>query len=715
MKQHNEKNIYYIFIGIYFLLNITNTYFLTTQTLNKYIAPFEHTFFGELNAVIGNAAILLLFLAIGQIVFRKMKHRMVYLTSITFVYNIFIFAFGAFTLFFGASFSIQALSIFYNPAGGFAGSTAIEIFNELIYYYRIVVFVPSFILLGVTIWASVKKLNLGYFNFSIKKYVISVLGVMLLWFSTSSLFIQRFMEDLPVESTISSYASQNYGIYPYYLGTLLGFDYSVQLEDILEINTQDDLANAYQVYNKNQDSYVNYFNQEIYSNILTTSQTTQDLYIDPSISKGTEVNGILEGKNIVLVHLESLNYFLLEFMQSEAVKGNSEILEEAVTFMNNIFEQSFVFENFYNNVGMGVSSDAELAVLTGLNATGNKTLYWDYDETPYDFDSLASYFDAEDYYMEAIHGDSADFYNRGVVYKDMYGFDTYYHIDDFIADGANIEHGYLYNQAEGLYHISPWISDYELADYVYEAGNQLNAPYFLYPITMMGHTPFDFGPYEDLNMYPDYSDDIHDITERYLNYGPYYLNIIKRFFLGDGNTDQTLDNTVYIFYSDHGSDLKSGDISNITNQSYSVLNERQMLQHIISFIYVPSDDTYVDYGDYQLRKGLLTGTQPLVRSEIDLYRTIIELFNLDATGDLYFGVNGLSDEPTFALDNRVEDVVLDNYIYSMRNIQNVYPYSASVDQNIYDYILRYKLLSDYLLSTATMQNNIKEAIANVYG
>ena len=200
-----------------------------------------------------------------------------------------------------------------------------------------------------------------------------------------------------------------------------------------------------------------------------------------------------------------------------------------------------------------------------------------------------------------------------------------------------------------------------------------------------------------------------------IHYGPSYLDTIKRFFIGDGNTDQTLDDTVYIFYSDHGSDLKSGDVSTIMDMDYDILNERQMLQHIVSFIYVPSNDEYVDYGDYRLRKGLLTGTQPLVRSENDLYRTIVELFNFDTEGDLYFGVHGLSDEPTFALDNRLLDVALDDYFFSMRNIEQIYPSDQVVDQAVYEYILTYKLLSDYMLSTGDMQNQIKRAVSDIYG
>lgn len=713
MKQN--KYVYFKFIIAYFALNIMNTYFLTWRGLNKYIAPFKHTFLGEINSIVGNMTILLFFVIIGERLFKTIKYRMIYLTTLTLFINGLVFLLGVFTLFFGTSFSSDALMIFNNPAEGFASSTLREVFHELFYYYRIVVFVPFFTLLGYTIYTSHKKYNHYQSKNSLKKYVIGVLSVFVLWFSSSTVFINQFRNTLPVASTIPTYATQNYGVYPYYFGELLGFEYHIDLEKILELSDEETLADAYQAYNKNQESYVNFFDEKTYSNILTKDQAVSNLYIDPTLDQGDQLNGILEDKNLVLIHLESFNYFLIEFMQKEASKGNTLIVDQAVYFLRSMFEQSFVLENMYNNVGMGVSSDGELSVLTGMNPSGHKTLYWDYDEMQYDINSLVQYFNEKNYYTDAIHGDQAAFYNRNSIYPEMYGFDNYHSIENFIEEGSNITSGYLYDMIQGLRHTSPWISDYELADYVYELGSDTEEPFFLYPITMMGHTPYDFGPYEDDVLYPDYQNKIWGITQRYLNYGPYYADIIKRFFVGDIGVDQTLDDTVYIFYSDHGSDLKSGNISKVMDQPYEILKERKMLQQIVSFIYVPSNDEIVDYGDFKLRKGMLTGTQSLVRSEIDLYRTIIELFNLDATNDLYFGVNALSVEPTFALENRLEDVVLDSYFYSMRNKEQIYPYNQMVSQDIYDYILRYKLLSDYMLTSGDMQNQVKEAILNVYG
>jgi len=364
---------------------------------------------------------------------------------------------------------------------------------------------------------------------------------------------------------------------------------------------------------------------------------------------------------------------------------------------------------------MGVSSDAELAVLTGLYPSGDRTLYWEQEQ--YTLNSLVQYFNEEGYYTEAIHGDHQTFYNRDFVYPELMGFDDFYSLEDFVSDGYNIEEGFMYDTANQLTHISPWVSDYLLADTVSEFGENLlamNQPFMFFPITMMPHTPFEYDPNgQREDVYPQYAGLIQELTLRYLNYADYYDDTMKRFFIDEYNQDQTLDNTVYIFYSDHGSSLKNGDLSTLYDKDLSIMEERKILQQIVSFIYVPGDE-YINYGDYQIRKGLLTGQQDLVRSEVDLYRTIIELFNLPVGNDAYYGVHGLSTEPTFAMDNRLMDVVTDDVFFSMRNKEKTFPETTAVSQRVYDYIVRFKLLSDLIVSKGTMQQQIDEAILKYY-
>lgn len=705
MKKLSSKNTYLLFITLFIGLNIINTYFLTIKHLNRYIEPFLHTFFGEINQILGNFVILFLIVLIFSLIFKKLKSRIKAMIWTSLFLNVLVYALGVFNLFYGTAFSRKAIALFRNPADGFAFGVILELLLELITYYRIVVFLP--VILLTILYVLTDKVSLSSYKsqFKIKRLLISLLAMASIFFFSLNSYARLYQTNAPVQSMYSTFAVQNLGVYPYYLGQLMGFDFDLDYEEILDFDNDQELLSLIQSYNKNQDNYINFFDKQTYSNRLMVDDAVDSLYVDPNLSTSNDLTGILKDKNLVLVHLESLNQFLLDHPD----------ISQNFAFLKDLFKESFVLNNVYTNVGMGVSSDGELSILTGLNPVGDETLYWEYNEMNYDLTSLVKYFNQLDYYTEAIHGDKKAFYNRDVVYPEMLTFDEFYALEDFIEDGYVIEDGYLFNETENLVHHSPWISDFHLADHVSAQGNTLASTvgqYFLFPITMMGHTPFDFDPYGSLREtdFPQYANLIQKITLRYINYSKYYNDTIQRFFMDEFGNDQTLDDTVYVFYSDHGAGIKNGDLSILFDKNLSSLEERRMLQQISVFLYVPSNDEYVDYGDYQIRKGMLTGEQDLVRSQVDVYRTIVELFDLPAGEDMYFGTHVMSKEPTFALDNRITDVILDDYIYSMRNKYAIFPENETVSTEFYDYILRYKILSDYILSEADIQIRINELI-----
>ena len=701
MKRLSPTKQYLLFIILFIFLNTINTYFLTVIHLNRYIEPFLHSFVGEVNQFLGNFSVLFLITFIISLIFKNTKSKMKTLIYVSLVLNFFIYILGVFNLFYGTSFSRNAIVMLKNPADGFAFGVILEGLAELIIYYRIAVFLPTIILLVLYLSSSRDLLKDLIIKINVKKGLIIVLATFSIFFVSLNTYYQLRKTTTPVASMTSTYAIQNLGVYPYYIGQLLNINFHIDYEEILDIENEQDAYDVFDSFNKNKDAYINFFDKQTYSNRLMISDAVDDLYVDESLSTSEDLTGIFKDKNLVLIHLESFNQFLLDHPD----------INEFMPFINDLFKESFVFNNFYNNVGMGVSSDGELSVLTGLNPTGDETLYWEYNDKPYDLTNLVAYFNEKNYMTEAIHGDKEAFYNRDVIYPEFYGFDTFYALEDFIDDGYVVEDGYVFDKENNLVHHSPWISDFHLADFTYELGQNFqnqSTPYFLFPITMMGHTPYDYDPYGGLreDQFPQYADLIHNITLKYINYSTYYNDIIQRFFISDDKEDQTLDDTVYVFYSDHGSGLKNGDLSILFDKDIDPLEERQMLQQVTAFIYAPSNDEYVDYGEYQIRKGLLTGTQDLVRSQIDLYRTIIELFDLPVNNDMYFGVHGMSTEPTFALDNRLTDVVTDHYIYSMRNKKRIYPNDLFVSDDMYDYIFRYKVLSDYLLSEADIQSKM---------
>ena len=235
--------------------------------------------------------------------------------------------------------------------------------------------------------------------------------------------------------------------------------------------------------------------------------------------------------------------------------------------------------------------------------------------------------------------------------------------------------------------VGVWSSDRFTLEFMNNKMNEeKDIKYMNYLLTMLPHTPFYYDPF-----YPDpYDTDMYDeelirrfdiLTLKYFNYLKYYNEMMQMFIedvngYGDDyefnvNSLYEHQKTAYIFYGDHGSSIQFDDVNYIYNNELTNLEIRQKLLQTIAFIYVPGNNLVtkeIDGKELTLYEGMLKGEQNLVRDQIDLYRTIIDLFNLPiSSNDFLFGVNGLSNEPTYALDNKSLNIITDNFVGNIRN------------------------------------------------
>lgn len=687
MKKLTNKSIFKISVLSYFILNIVNRYLLITRKLNKYIVTFKRNPIGEINAFIGDFAILLLVFTIAFIFIKKTKKRILALAIITLLLNIAVFALTIFTKYYGTSFSFYSLTLFLNPAPALAGSIFIESMKEIFLYYRILLFLPAAILFTLYYLYKPEEQadkSPSRILLNLKTQTISLLAVFVLMITNLMIF-NVISTKWELNSSRSTFVSQNIGVYSYYVYEMLGENFSVQIKEYYD---DEDFLETYQTYNKNQETYTNYIDGKNYSNKLKYEDTNH-LVLKNGLQNTNELNGIFEGKNVVLFHLESFNYYLY----------NQPEIKQYFPFLNFLLSQSYVMDNFYTNAGIGTSSDAEFSVLTGLNALGHSTIYWDftreYNEelNPY---ALPKYFKEKEYYAESLHADVDMFYNRRNVHPKMLGFDKYYSINDFIEEGYTND---KYN------HPNAWISERALMDKVNNLIKEIDEPYFIYPITMMPHTPFDFDPYDktdEMIIFNDkWENELSNNTLKYLRFAKYYDEILERIFIDPETGEITTDpDAVYIFYGDHGANIIDEDIKTIFNKDMEPVEYRKIKNQTMAWIYAPGDKELtktVNGKTMTIKEGNMIGHQPLVRSQIDMYRTIVELFNLNAEDDIYFGVNLLSKEPTYSIDSRVLDVVFDHNTYPLSNPElALYP-EIPLTQKLEQYVLERKKINDYLI------------------
>ena len=90
-------------------------------------------------------------------------------------------------------------------------------------------------------------------------------------------------------------------------------------------------------------------------------------------------------------------------------------------------------------------------------------------------------------------------------------------------------------------------------------------------------------------------------------------------------------------------------------------------------------------------------TNNLVRSEIDLFTTIVDLFDLNYTG-VRLGVNALSNEHTFTYDPNTFTIITDDFIYYAKNDKYEIFSGHSIDKETIkkqvEKIKEYKLIVD---------------------
>lgn len=696
------------FLIAFYLLNIVNTFFVTTELLNKYITVFPRSFLGEINAFIGNFAALTLIIFSGFLFIKKVKSRLLFLIILTFALNFGVFGLGIFSKYYQTVFSLSETTLFKNPALDLASSIFIEALKELLTNYRVLVFSPTIILLiyyfvikkeykrtGSDFNERTKHFSTNLFNGAV------ILGSVIFSLFTLSVYNISMNSNWPIFAERPLYGVQRAGLYNYYLGQAVGFDFNDN--KIIEVDIR-----TYREYNKNQELYTNIFGEK-YGNILYQKDLEIELAQAPILNKNN-LNGIFKDKNLVLIHLESFNHFLLN-------EDGPYLDETYLPTLKKILEESYVLDNFYTNVGLGNSSDAEFSVITGIYPPGDSTVYWNYNQTEYVFEALPKLF--QNRYSVAFHGDVGLFYNRQKIYDEMFEFDNYFYFDKKEEYYEGTQNGF-WQFPDNVNTNLPnevWLTENELLEWLkityHKTANNQGEKGFYYPILMNPHTPYLYNPTptEELRFNKD-NINLSSEAIRYLNFETYIENFFKKFV----ETTHELKDTVYIFYGDHGSGISQKDYEKLfdieTTKENSDINDIKYYQEMIktlAFIYVPDDNSET----LGVKPGLLKGVQPRVRSQIDIYRTIVELFGLE-TDSYYYGVNLLSTEHTFAIDTRNFNIVTDDYFMVGKKMidlkkQDNRSYiklneNPIIDPNeLFNYVIRFKNKMDLALKENVYQ------------
>ncbi|MDM5451390.1 LTA synthase family protein [Peribacillus simplex] len=326
-------------------------------------------------------------------------------------------------------------------------------------------------------------------------------------------------------------------------------------------------------------------------------------YFDEKNRQDHAFSGSLEGKNLIIIQVESLQAFPL-FQKSAG--------QEVTPFMNELAKEGLYFPHVYPQTVFGNSSDGELIVNTGLFPLKQGATFFRF---PYnDFPGLAKELKKLDYQSYAFHGDEEDFWNRQHAYPSL-GFDDYLSIEDMQKDEM----------------ISMGLGDRSFFNQSYNFLKDKKNPYYAFFVTLTSHVPFSL-PKEQITLKPKVGKEDSYLTKYFE--AIHYTDSAIGDFIKKLKDDGKLKDSVIVIYGDHdGLFLK--DKQEVEAYYENKISDEQWIE---KYMPIPLIIFQEDMEGRTINK---------VGGQVDILPTLYDLLNIKSSS--YFGESMLNGEDGDAL------------------------------------------------------------------
>ena len=350
-------------------------------------------------------------------------------------------------------------------------------------------------------------------------------------------------------------------------------------------------------------------------------------YVKPN----SAYTGVAKGKNVMVIHLESFQQFLIGYKwKGKGVTPNLNKLYHA--------KNTLSFSNFYNQVGQGKTSDAEMMLensLFGLQSGSAMSSYG----TSNTFESAPAILKQQGGYTTAVmHGGAGSFWNRNNAYK-QFGYEYFMPLS--------------YYQNKPKYYIGYGLKDKIFFSQSIKYIERLPQPFYLKLITVTNHYPYDL---DKKNQSIDKTDTGDETVDGYVQTAHYLDQAVGQLMRWMKKTG--LDkNTLLVFYGDH-----YGISGNHHKASAELLDQ----------------DEFTNFDNLKFQrvplmfhmKGLKGGIKNTYGGEIDVLPTLLNLLGITNKGTIQFGHDLLS--------NKAPQIV------AQRNGDFITPLYAKVGSTYYD-------------------------------
>lgn len=454
------------------------------------------------------------------------------------------------------------------------GETALELFNlwDLVYF-------ADFIIIAIVLRKKPYKLNPKPFS---KRASFAVSSLAILLFSVNLFTAEIDRPELLTRGFSNTYIVRALGLPAF-------FTY-----------------NTHQTYTAEKDR-----SDATAEDLVPVEEYVQEHYASPN----SDYFGIAKGRNVIYLHLESLQQFVIDY------KLNVDGVEYEVTpFLNSLYhsQSTLAFSNFFNQVKAGKTSDAETMIETSLFGLNQGSFMVQYggsntqQAAPYILSQNGGYTSA------VFHGNSASFWNRNNTYK-QWGYN--YFFDQSYFSEATEENSFQYGLNDKIM----------FADSI-QYLERLQQPFYAKFITVSHHYPYTSSLIGDEIGFP-LADTPDETINGYFATANYLDASIKAFFDYLKATG-LYENSIIVLYGDHYgiSNSRNPDLAPLIGKDSQTWSDfdNAMMQRVPYMIVVPG-----------MTNGGIIDT---FGGEIDALPTLEHLLGIEANNYLQVGQDMLSSE-----------------------------------------------------------------------
>lgn len=326
--------------------------------------------------------------------------------------------------------------------------------------------------------------------------------------------------------------------------------------------------------------------------------------------------GSAKGKNVIYIHLESFQQFLIDYK----LKDENGVEHEVTPFLNSLYhdQSTTSYENFFHQVGQGKTSDAETLLENSLFGLPQGSAFTQAGSSNVFQAAPQILRDNGNYTSAVFHGNVGSFWNRDNTYK-SFGFNYFFDASYYdVSDGNTLEYG-----------LKDKLLFQESTQYL----EQLPQPFYAKFLTVTNHFPY---PLDDANVEFPRATTGDSTIDGYFATAHYLDQSVKEFF-DYLKASGLYDNSMIVLYGDHYG------ISNSRNPSLAPLLGK-------------TSEEWTDYDNalvqrvpfmYHIPGQTNGGIKSEFGGQIDVLPTLLHLLGVDTTnedGFIQFGTDLTSPE-----------------------------------------------------------------------